>query len=250
MTGRGMTNSSGHPLVNNRNPSTVPSKKHRFNPDPNLTLVVYNMKGNRNINNIIEQLHFLCKIYSTEIQVADRLPSNGKIDPPIAITCINPAIKWMFIKEVNKLRFDTDTAEEFKNVFARPFLDEEQLREDRALVRKLTNIRAKHGDRSFKIFKGEIYETTNGERSLYKEEDDIAEEEYHTSLEDDEDEESVQAPAKEANPLATNAEPACPQVTGDVSMSIQAPATQQLEADDSANNKQLTGESNKDNGES
>lgn len=159
----------GDMMANVRRPPGMPppNKQHRINPDPNLTLVVYNMSRNVNINNIIEQLSLLCEIYTTEIQNADRLPSTGNRDAPIAITCINPYIKWMFIKEVNKLKFNSETADEFENVFARPFLDEDNLREDRALVRRLISIRTKHQNRSITIYKGDVYETRDGQRSLF-----------------------------------------------------------------------------------
>ena len=144
-------NHAGH---NSQNPSK---------PDPDTTLVVYNTNRNININLVVERLELLCKVYPNEVTNSTRLPGPPNKNPPITISCINAKIKWLFVKSINQLRSNAATADEFKSVFARPYLTEEGLRNDRALVRELNYIRSKYPEKTYKIYKNEIHEHINNE---------------------------------------------------------------------------------------
>ena len=135
-------------------------------PNPDKTLVVYNIDRNVHINKIIEQLHLACNIYSDEITAARRLPATGSRNPPIIISCVSAYIKWQFLKGINGLR---QKASEYKDVFARPYLDGEDLRRDRMLVRELNHLRNKYKGRIFKISKNVIHEVIDGELVRFNE---------------------------------------------------------------------------------
>ena len=132
-------------------------------PDPETTLVVYNTNRNENINLIVERLRLLCKIYSNETTMAQRLLGPPNKNPPITISCNSARIKWLFIKEINQLRNNEATANEFKSVFARPYLDQAGLRRDREMVRELNYLRSKNPGKVYKIYKNEIHEYIDGE---------------------------------------------------------------------------------------
>lgn len=139
-------------------------------PDPKTSLVIYNIGRENNINEVIDRLLFLCKIYSTEIANAERMPGDPSRNTPIVITCYTPRLKWYFLKEVNQLRHNVETAEEYKTVFARPYLDADALKQDRLLVREITYLRNKYQTRNFKIIKGEIQERIGSHYAKFTEE--------------------------------------------------------------------------------
>ena len=141
----------------------APSKERQTKPNPDTTLVVYNLNRNINIDLLVERLELLCKIYSNEIVNASRMPGQPNKNPPITITCTTAQIKWLFIKEINQLRTRESTANEFKSVFAQPYLSEEGLRRDRQLVRELNHLRSKNTGKVYKIYKNEIHEYVRGE---------------------------------------------------------------------------------------
>ena len=154
-----------------RAPRYVPDHHNEPRPDltkpnPDKTLVVYNIDRNVHIDRVIEQLHLACRIYSDEITAARRLPTTGNRNPPIIISCISAYIKWQFLKGINELR---RTSSEYKDVFARPYLDGEDLRRDRMLVRELNHLRNKYRGRSFKISKNAIHEIVDDELVLFQE---------------------------------------------------------------------------------
>ena len=90
-----------------------------------------------------------------------RSPPNK--NPPITISCNSARIKWLFIKEINQLRNNEATANEFKSVFARPYLDQAGLRRDREMVRELNYLRSKNPGKVYKIYKNGIHEYIDGE---------------------------------------------------------------------------------------
>lgn len=160
---------SQHPpnvVSNGRGPTThVIPKPDTLSPDPDTTLVLYNA-NQQNIQHIIEDLMLKCRIYQYEVIGADCLSRSG--DPnkprPAYIRCDHARTKWNFIREINKLR-QTDPA--YKQIYARPYLTNEDLRTDRNLYRKLLDIRKRHMDRTFKIYKGDIYEKTDDSFEKY-----------------------------------------------------------------------------------
>lgn len=161
-----------YPYRNNPRPMPDQSRPDLTRPNPDVTLVVYNTNKNENINKLIEQLHTNCNIYSTEIKAVKRLPPSGDRNPPIIIACESPSIKWRFIKAINQLREKPEYTE-YDDVFARPFLNEEDLRKDRQLVRKLKHLRELHQGRTFKISRGSIYEVVNDSFIKFEEAEDI-----------------------------------------------------------------------------
>lgn len=130
------------------------------------TLVVYNTNRNDTPSTVVDELYPRCQVYSTEIKEVGRLNTNsyGKVGP-VYITCKNQSIKWRIIVGINKLR----NTEHFGNIYARPYLNDEEIKRDRALVRKLNHVRAMHTDRVFKIRKGEIVEILGDTETKYEE---------------------------------------------------------------------------------
>lgn len=149
------------PPMQNRPPPSKPT------PDPETTLVVYNADY-RNIRIAVEDLMLKCNIYQYEVKYADVLTktNDNRQSKPIFIRCDQARTKWNFIRDINKLR---QTSPAYKDIYARPFLSNEDLRADRNLYRKLIDIRKRHSDRTFKIYKGDIYEKTDETFDVYVE---------------------------------------------------------------------------------
>lgn len=137
---------------------------------PDMSLVVYNLANNMSVTEIVEQLILRCNIYPNEITFAERRHSNTSHSAPLFMQCHSKSVKWNLIVSINKFRHETST--DWKDSYARPYLNEEELKQDRALVRKLTHIRSKFKERSFKIRRGIIYELINERETIYEEEAD------------------------------------------------------------------------------
>lgn len=152
----------GPPLTSAQNDRNT---KWQYNPET--SLVVYNLSNNVSVTNNIEQLSLRCSLYPYEIEHAERRHSYSDRNAPLFIQCVNKNVKWKMIVQVNKLRAE----EEYKKTYARPFLTEEDLKQDRALVRKLTHYRSKYTERSFKIRRGVIYEIINDRETPFNEEE-------------------------------------------------------------------------------
>ena len=137
-------------------------------PDPDTTLVVYNA-DHQNIRITVEDLMIKCKIYNYEVKHANTLTkssTDNRKSKPIYILCDQPRTKWNFIRDINKLR---DKHSDYAGVYARPYLNNDDLRADRNLYRKLIDIRQRHSGRIFKIYKGDIYEKTEDSFDKYVE---------------------------------------------------------------------------------
>ena len=104
----------GFPFMQSR-PNTQQPRPDLTRPDPEKSLVVYNIDKNMNINNVIEQLKLVCKVYTEEIEAVKRLPTTGNRNSPIIISCSAPFVKWHFLKEINSLN---SRMSEYKDVFA------------------------------------------------------------------------------------------------------------------------------------
>lgn len=108
---------------------------------------------NSPLHRVVEDLFLECGIHQREIIYADKLRSRSA-NNPLFITCISPRVKWMFIKAINSLSRNSSGV----NTYARPYMTEESLRQDRELVRTLQDLRKSHSDRQFKIYRGHIHE--------------------------------------------------------------------------------------------
>lgn len=151
----------GPPLVPKPPPQQPP-------PDPDNTLVVYNTDKTDHVRIVVEDLMTRCNIYQSEVIYANKLikTSNNRTNSPIYIRCDCNITRWNFIRDINKLRYKYDD----EQIYARPYLNDEDLRADRNLYRKLTDVRKRHEGRTFKIHKGQIYEKTNSTFDKYVEE--------------------------------------------------------------------------------
>ena len=138
-------------------PPSARNEPPRITPNPENTLVVYNTDQSQHIRNIAEDLMIRCNIYDWEVVHVDRLNKTNSSRSPIYIRCNNNKTRWNFMRDINQLK---NRCDQYKKTYARPYLSGEDLRTDRNLFRKLTDIRKRHEQRVFKIYKGEIYEKT------------------------------------------------------------------------------------------
>lgn len=173
------------------------------------------MSNRASVTAILEQISLRCSIYPYEIVRAERRHSDSDRSAPLFIQCIDKNVKWKLIVQINKLRAEED----FKNTYARPYLNEEELKLDRAMVRKLTHFRTKYAARSFKIRRGIIYEIDQDSEIIFEEEEEAEIHEREVTEE----------------PAPTEEEP-IPAVTGTVPQELQTEG-QQPEGDNDATQK-------------
>lgn len=152
---------SGPPMQARKEPRPPP-------PEPENTLVVYNTEKDFHTKDIVEDLMLRCNIYQYEVLNADKMSksSDNRSYKPIFIRCDTSRTKWSFMRQINELR---RTNPDYRLIYARPYLDGEALRADRNLYRKLVDIRNRHSDRIFKIYRGDIYEKTDENFKKYTE---------------------------------------------------------------------------------
>ena len=70
--------------------------------------------------------------------------------PPIKVCCVNSEVKWNMLKGVNSLKM--------RGTYAKPYLSKEELQQDRALAKKVSDLRKDHNGREFKIHRGRVVE--------------------------------------------------------------------------------------------
>ena len=141
------TRRPGHMTPHDSDPSSKPNTE--------TTLVVYNTDKRQHLGSVVEDLMIKCGVYQHEVLFTGNIVRSATNKSPIYINCNNRATKWMFLRELNKLRsVDLD----YKDVYARPYMSAEDLKTDRNLVRQLTDIRRRYPERVFKIQRGEIKE--------------------------------------------------------------------------------------------
>lgn len=125
-------------------------------PDPDKSLVVYNIPSSWHPFRAASKLAADCDVYDWQIVSVQALPTS-RSNPPIAITCKEVGTKWHMIKEINKIN----------SIYAKPFLAEDERKADQELVRKLRATRQKHKDKTFKIHRGQMYEVIDNKLVQY-----------------------------------------------------------------------------------
>ena len=155
------------PYTQNPRPAPHPQNLTMTNPDnaPNTdtTIIVYNTDKRLPIRTVVEDLMLRCEIYNREVIHADSLVRTSD-KSPLYINCNSRTTKWIFLRELNKLR---NNVREFSSMYARPYLNKEDLRNDRNLVRQLNDLRSRYRSRQFKIQRGEIKELINDNYVTY-----------------------------------------------------------------------------------
>ena len=160
----GPTPSTTPPTTRRPSHMTTQDSDPSSKPNTETTLVVYNTDKRRHLGNVVEELMIRCGVYQHEVIFAGNIVRSATNKSPIFINCNNRATKWMFLRELNKLRA-TDL--EYKDIYARPYMSAEDLKADRNLVRQLTDIRRRYTGRVFKIQRGEIKEKIGEEYVTY-----------------------------------------------------------------------------------
>ena len=138
--------------------------------DPDRTIVVYRLANENPPYLAIEQLMLRCEIYQSQVVAGDwlyRPRSNRK--PPLFITCDSESTKFRFMSKIGKLRQTGFT--DYEHIYARPFMNPEEIQQDKELKQKLTQIRQRLPLRTFKIYKGAIHERTENDFIPFREED-------------------------------------------------------------------------------
>ena len=127
----------GPPLANINHPQP---------PNPETSLVLYNIRNDKPPNEIVADIANECEIPLSEITGVKQLPTTRAL-PPIAVTLSSKASKWCMIKLVNT----------YNDVYAKPFLSAEERKQDQKLVRLLKQLRRKNPENLLKIKRGEIH---------------------------------------------------------------------------------------------
>ena len=73
------------------------------------------------------------------------------------------------MSKIGKLRQTGFT--DYEHIYARPFMNQEEIQQDKELKQKLTQIRRRLPLRTFKIYKGAIHERTENDFIPFREED-------------------------------------------------------------------------------
>lgn len=136
-------------------------------PEPNIetTVVVYNTNKSERLHVVIEDLMLSCNMYHYEIAYANYLGKSNSNGSPIYVNCDHPRTKWNFLRALNNLKTKYDG---YETLYARPYMTAEDLKADRDLVRKLTDLRTRFPGRKFKINRGEIKELLNNKLILFE----------------------------------------------------------------------------------
>ena len=135
-----MSNYRGPPLFQQRRSDDNP-------PDPSVSLVVFGIDMLARADQTISDFANQCEVPLSCIQTIRRLPSS-RARPPILVTCSDIGSKWRLLRFINTV----------DNVYAKPYLTEENRRKDRVLVSHLRDLRQRNPSEVFKIYRGEIYQ--------------------------------------------------------------------------------------------
>ena len=133
-------------------------------PNTDTTVIVYNTDKSKPPGQVTEDLMLKCKLFRHEIEFTGNLIRSATNKSPLYINCNSRATKWMFLRELNQLR---TRYTEYKDMYARPYMTEEQLKTDRNLVRQLVDLRNRYPQRIFKIQRGEIKEKVGHDYVVY-----------------------------------------------------------------------------------
>ena len=120
-------------------------------PNPETSIVVYNIPTNCHPYQAISELATECHMIPSDIVSVQRLPTS-RANPPVAVTCSDTGTKWFFMRKINTKESPT---------YAKPFLSDEERRKDRLLVSTLKSIREHNPGHTFKISRGKIYEVVD-----------------------------------------------------------------------------------------
>lgn len=114
------------------------------------TLVLYNTSKQMNDMQYVQDIAHYHYIDPQEI-VGVRRIEHGKF--PLEVEVRSVTTKWKLIKEVNRFKIN--------GVYSRPYMNADQLKEDRKLTKDLRQLREDNKGKVYKIMKGEIVEKTD-----------------------------------------------------------------------------------------
>ena len=126
-------------------------------PNPETSIVVYNIPTSSHPYQVIAELASECSMMPSDIVSVQRLPTS-RSNPPIAVTCSDSGTKWYLLRNINKKE---------NQMYAKPFLTEDDRRKDRQLVVTLKSVRDHNPGHKFKISKGKICELIDNELVSY-----------------------------------------------------------------------------------
>lgn len=117
--------------------------------DPKQCLVIYGIPRAYDPSAVIKQFCGDLCINKRWITNVVPLRQSGP-SPPIKVCCVNSEVKWNMLKGVNSLKM--------RGTYAKPYLSKEELQQDRALAKKVSDLRKDHNGREFKIHRGRVVE--------------------------------------------------------------------------------------------
>lgn len=130
-------------------PSLPPTNSPHADLDLKNSLVIYGINRSYDPGPLVHQICADLCINKKWIVNVRSLRQSGPTSP-IRVTCINSEVKWDLLVGINSLKIP--------NTYAKLYMTTEELQKDRALVKKVKELRMLHKDRVFKIKKGNVIE--------------------------------------------------------------------------------------------
>lgn len=151
------TNNSGKSYANavtlgytgNESRESVPKST-----DSTTSMVLYNVPNSINDTLAVLELAGTCYVNKRDIVKTARL-SSSRSSSPIVVSLVERNSMWNFLKTINALKPH--------GVYARPFLEGTQLKNDKELMKNLKALRHSHPDKRFKIYRGMVVEELMGQ---------------------------------------------------------------------------------------
>ena len=111
------------------------------------TLIIYNTNVEGNAERIVREMATFHRIPLQEIVKIQQIEKGTY---PIQVETKSTYVKWLFLREINQLKFN--------GIYARPYMTMQQLRTDRQLKERVRELRTANPHKHFIIRKGEIHE--------------------------------------------------------------------------------------------